>query len=555
MRRAAAATGAAAAAVLGLLLSCAGAPDRAPQPEASPSVSTSTPGPAQPPASPQVQAPSAPRPAASAAGPAPPATAGPPPAQEPSAPAPTQESAGPALAARPDPSATAVAAAPKLPSPRPPPPGAAGPGHRRPAYLEAALADYRRESLPNGAVLAIKRQAERPRAVARLVLARAAGARAEEDALALGAELLGPLSDLAGSLRIIREEGGEVGLELSSPADSLEGLLSRLAAELAAPGFSAADLALAQRRARVAERREAGDPLLRAQALLLHAERGDGSKERSPASLEALRLYWAGSFSAERLSIVIVGDLDPRRLAASLAPSLGALPGRRPAPALPSAAPAARSLASPRSDFLTIPLSATPGRALLRVEFASPSPSSPDFAALGLAFAMLEDLLPDPSRTRLRLGFPSASITLYGLDRPAAARAAIETAIALLASGSCPDPSAGGGSVQPLALGMKTYKARALASWYARAASSEGMAALISRDLAAGGDGSAPFSMGSRMGETRAEDILRVVRQRLIETPASWVLAGDPAVMDKAARPGAGSLPGAGSPPGASSPP
>jgi hypothetical protein len=156
------------------------------------------------------------------------------------------------------------------------------PGKARVDYLDAALADYWRETLPNGATLAVKRQSGRRTAAARIVLARDAEEKAKDaglEALALSAAAKGPAGSESGGLELAALEAGgaielkledydDVALELVCPEEKLANLLELAARALASPEFPQGDFDRALREARVAERRESGDPLLRAAAEL-----------------------------------------------------------------------------------------------------------------------------------------------------------------------------------------------------------------------------------------------------------------------------------------------
>ncbi|MGA2547276.1 MAG: insulinase family protein [Rectinemataceae bacterium] len=429
------------------------------------------------------------------------------------------------------------------------------PAKERVDYLDAALADYRRETLPNGATLAIKRQAGRRTAAARIVLARDAAGTAKDaglEALALSAAAMGPSGSASGGVELAAFEAGgsielkledydDVALELVCPVEGLAGLLKLVARALASPAFSQGDFDRALRDARVAERRESGDPLLRAAAELRSGlyrghpyalpPRGT-AKSLAGVTREDVMRYWSNSFGAERLSVVVVADADPGELARRIGPSFGALPRRDDPAAKPEALPI-------RPWFRAFPLSATPGSAVIRGEFGAPEASSTDFADLTVALAMLDDLLLEGLRgdrglaygawTRLSAAAaPSASLTVYKTGNPAAAKAAVDAAIADLAAGLCLDVRDASGRLGPVSRSLEAYKSRAITVSYSRGASSEGMAARIARDLAAGGDGTALFRMAGRIREVRSEDVVRVARQRLLEGPSGWVALGDP---------------------------
>jgi predicted Zn-dependent peptidase len=248
--------------------------------------------------------------------------------------------------------------------------------------------------------------------------------------------------------------------------------------------------------------------------------------------------YWSERFRPERLSIVVVGDFEGTALARELEGELGALP------AVNAAAGARAGSPEPpiRPWFKALALSGTPGSALLRGEFGAPEASSPDYPAMTVALAMLDDLLLEGLRggkglaygawTRLSAASaPSTSIIVYKTGDPSAAKAAVDGAIADLAGGLCVDASSADGALGSVERSLEAYKSRSINAVYAKSASSEGMAARIARDLAAGGDGTAMFRMALRIGEVRAEDVVRVARQRLLDGPSAWIALGDPALV------------------------
>jgi predicted Zn-dependent peptidase len=442
----------------------------------------------------------------------------------------------------------------------------ARPPKERVDYLEASLADYRRLVLPNGATIAVKRQEGRSAAVARIVLARdlsASPAEAGYEALALSAAARGASGSAPGSVELAAfeasasielklEDYDDVALEIVSPAKAIGGLLALFAASLSSPAFSQEDFDRALREARVAERRESGDPLLRAAAELRSSLYGGHPYALPPrgtalslagATREGVMRYWSKRFGARRLFVVLVCDADPDERIKSLAAQFGSLPpGGDAGPAQAGEGqPGARAPALPiRPWFKALPLSATPGSAMIRGEFGAPDPASEDYAAMTVALAMLDDLLLERLRGGKGLAYgawsrlsssaaPSASLTVYKTSDPAAAKAGVDWAIGELASGRCLD--AAGGSQGSLAASLESYKARAITAAYSKGASSQGMAAHIARDLASGGDGTALFRLAGRIEAVQAGDVVRVARERLRDGPSAWVALGDPALV------------------------
>ena len=429
------------------------------------------------------------------------------------------------------------------------------PTKERVDYLDAALADYWREVLPNGATMAVKRQSGRRTAAARIVLARDVAGKAKDaglEALALSAVAKSPAGSGYGSVELAAFKAGggvelkledydDVALEIVCPVEALAGILELAARSLASPSFPKGDFDRALREARVAERRESGDPLLRAAAELRSGmyrghpygvpPRGTANNLASVTREDLLR-FWSSRFGAERLAVVIVADIDPRELARRLGPAFAALPKRNASQAKVAPLPI-------RPWFKALSLSATPGTAVMRGEFSAPDPSTDDYAALTVALAMLDDLLLEGLRGQKGLAYgawtrlsaaaaPSASLTVFKTGNPAAAKTAVDAAIATLSGGLCLGVDDAGGRLGPIARSLEAYKLRAITASYSKGASSQGMAARIARDLAAGGDGTALFRMAGRIRAVGAEDVVRVARQRLLEGPSGWVALGDP---------------------------
>jgi zinc protease len=437
----------------------------------------------------------------------------------------------------------------------------------REAYLKAALADYLRERLPNGATLAVKRQAGRKTAAARIALARdgrgAEAAEAGYEALALSTAARAAAGSAPGSVALAAFAAGaslelklddydDVALEIVGPPESMAGLLRLVARALASPAFLPEDFDRALREARVAERRESGDPLVRAGSELradLYRDHpyglppGGTAASLASATRDNVMRYWSERFRPERLVVVVVGDFEGAALARALEGDFGALP---PGAAAASASGPARAPSPPdlpiRSWFKALPVSGSPGSALLRGEFGAPVASSPDYPAMNVALAMLDDLLMEALRGGKGLAYgawtklsaasaPSTSLTVYKTGDPASAKAAVDGAIADIAGGLCIDATSSAGALGRVERSLEAYKSRSITAVYAKSASCEGMAARIARDLAAGGDGTAMFRMAERIASVKAEDVVRVARQRLLEGPSAWIALGDPALV------------------------
>ncbi len=466
--------------------------------------------------------------------------------------------------------------------------GEARPADRRPRqspYLLASLASIERERLASGVVLLARRLPGRGVAAAELLLLRDGSTPSGKDgveALALSLAARGgrlPSGGRADLPALVRAAGGSLelkalsedalALELAAPLDRLPALLEALAASVAAPSFEEADFVAAMRDLRAARLAAEADPA-RVAAEGLRTEAYRGSPYARPPfgtaeSLAALRLedaaaYWREAVGAERVALVVAGDLGAAELAARVGPALAALPRKGGAAGLlpePGSAPAIRSrpesaaLASARSPAPRAPLSAEPpspaARAHLRAAFPAPPPSSPDYAALSLALVMLDDLLKEELLGEKALAgeaaawlaaaaAPSGFLAAEGAASAAKARAGMERALAALASGECAAIADPAGGRAPFAESLDAYRARALVRLFGREGSAAAVAAGMARDLASGGDGTGPARLADGLAAVGPADLERVVREYLDPRRLAWFVVApksDPAGAGK----------------------
>jgi predicted Zn-dependent peptidase len=426
-------------------------------------------------------------------------------------------------------------------------------------YLKVALSQYSSLTMPNGLVLSVKRQPGRAAAAARIALVpgpypeRLAGL----PALALACAAKGSIGSTKGSVDLALYRAGaelelrlddydDVALELRCPLASLGPMLEILGESLATPAFLQDDVDRVLGEFRIAERRESGDPAIQA-ASRLRAQAYAGHPYAIPprgtaSSLAAIRRddvmrFWEEGAGAERIRISIVGDVDPDDLARRLAPSLGALPRKGPAPQRAAALPL-RSLSAAEA------FPAAAGRAFVRAEFSAPDSSTTDFAALSVALSMLDDLLALDHASRAEgtalaysawtrvssAAAASACLCIQDCPDPLAAKAAFRAAAETLASGRCLDARAPG-TLGDISASIEAYRLRATAKVYAKSDGSAAIAARIARDLAAGGDGSGFFRMADKIAAVKAEDVVRVARDRLVNGSVAWIALGDPKVI------------------------
>ena len=165
-------------------------------------------------------------------------------------------------------------------------------------------------------------------------------------------------------------------VELVCPSERLAGLLGLVARALASPAFARRTSTAPSGEARIAERgnrairsserRPSSAPTSIGPSLRPSARRHGLFPRRGDA--RRIARYWSERFSAERLSIVVVADVERRALAGSSRVSpLGAIPRR--------SGPAAAKLGVRlpiRPWFKAVAVSGMPGSAMLRGEFGAP---------------------------------------------------------------------------------------------------------------------------------------------------------------------------------------
>lgn|GEM_PF-2278343 len=437
------------------------------------------------------------------------------------------------------------------------------------SYLESSLSRYRRARSASGADIAVLCLGGRKRAALRAsIRADRSASRGKEalvDALALAAAVRGPalaaaLRDAGAEAELDLEAPGEVALSISCPIGGIEALSRTVAEALASPVFEQDSFEAARRALVLYELKKEGDPISRAIAV---AEEGadDAASFLNRITLSTASASWKASFAADRVAIVVVGDVDPQSLAEGLAEAFGALPARAEPSvearaavvvtvAAPVAAPAqAEAAAQPArvaaGSLRSAPVTSLPGAAILRVEFPAPlqteggAAQSDDYGPMLVAIAMLGDLLEREitaacgSGVRVVAEAPEdpiapASVTVRGTFDRLAARAAIERSISALASGSCASTSPVE-PLSPIASRLGRYKAKALVALYEGGSSPE-IAARVTRSIAAGGDGTDYFRAAALIASVGADDVLRAARARLAEGSSAWAVVGDPSI-------------------------
>ncbi len=413
---------------------------------------------------------------------------------------------------------------------------------RRSAYLASNLADLRMSSFPNGFRLVVKRQAGRALAAARLSLS--GGGGQEALALYLAASCRGSdpqevfASELArrgASLAMDFGSDRDAAIALLAPAPELPVLLSLIAANLVAPEFRKGDSLEAEAGVREALRAQAADPERSAAHLMIAAMAASKSPALSGLPAESPQETWARNFSAGRLSIVVVGEVEPEAIAASLGPRLGSIPKGGPtAPQAPLFKPvrAARSQAS------------EPGFVSLRAELEAPEAGTVGYAALAVALTMMDALLAPGARTQLP-GPARArpAILIDATARPREAMAGVAAAAALVASGKCLQRGTAGTGIGELGSSLEAYKAETLGRFYASTSGAEALARGIGIGLEASGDPAAFFRLADAIAALGSGEVQAAARDGFAEERLAWLALGDPGLIKDLEASGFSALP------------
>ena len=161
-------------------------------------------------------------------------------------------------------------------------------------------------------------------------------------------------------------------------------------------------------------------------------------------TLDDVKSYYERSVTSGRMILVAVGNFEPAKLVRMLNATFGALPRRDfvrpPVPSLQGAV---------RPDLVVEPFDEAEGTAYVRGDFALPSPDSPDYPAVLVAFNLLDDLLFEIVRTQHGAcysvwstvhGFTASygDITVYQTSVPGKVKQYVDEAIAVLLPGPVP---------------------------------------------------------------------------------------------------------------------
>jgi len=430
------------------------------------------------------------------------------------------------------------------------------------AFAEGNLASISAFSLPNGIPVVLRRSSANRVLALSLVIrggaAAAAPGKAGLESLALATMARGSAKYPYEEIQALLDEtssslGRSSSLDFSSYSlvtldKYLDRLLPLWADTLARPLLAPEDFEQCLSEAKLALQAKAQDPWASTAFAVNEvffeghpyaaAPEGTGdSLER--ATLEAVRDWYASSFSADRMFIVAVGDFDPEALREKLeAGGLGSIPDRKlgPVPRPPAFAPGGALGSLDKREF---PQSR--GVAYLRGDFAAPGPEDPDYMPLNIGLQMFSDLLLNVVRDEHGAVYtPSAyirdnlanygSIVMYKTKVAGRIKSYIDEAADDLFAGRVlsTDPEASGGAKPraSVAAALASYKATYVNALFEGQATNAGVAARIAKSIVASGDCRSWLLDFDRIEAVTADQVRAALAKYLAKGRIRWVVLG-----------------------------
>lgn len=425
-------------------------------------------------------------------------------------------------------------------------------------YAREALASLSTFQLSNGIPVVVRSNDASPVRHIELILrggARAAGpATAGYELLALRTMLRGSAGHSYDEIQSMLDEMSAgmtavANLDYSSYSlSSLDKYFAKLlpvwASTLTAPLFKQGDFDQVLSEARLAWQNKEKDPWARTgrqmNALFFaghpYAPSPDGTKESlAAASLDAVKAWYASSFSADRIFVVASGDFDPVALRADLEAALGTIPDRH--AGFPGKAPA---IVAP-GGFLKVEHPQSRGVAYVRGDFPAPPPSSPDFMPLNVGMRMYSDLLNDVVREKYGAVYtPSAyiramdanygSITMYKTNKTGKIKAYIDEATDDFAAGRVlAVESAGGEGGSPrttIEEALEVYKAKYSNEYFLKLQRNAAVADLIAQSVVTQGDCRSWILDQQRIEAVTADQVRATMARCLLAAKITWVVLG-----------------------------
>ncbi len=319
---------------------------------------------------------------------------------------------------------------------------------------------------------------------------------------------------------------------------------------------------------RIALQQEMSDPYSRL-VMKLHDRFFDGhpykeyfggtEESLNNITLEDVKKYYTECLTPDRMYVVAVGDFDPQSLYNRLNDTLGRLP-RSAAPAPAPAVPAFASLKQP--ELYLEPFAASQGLAYVRADFPVPGRSNPDYPALVLASAMLNDLLFEIVRIQhgaaygmwsYVFGFERnyASIVIFKTTVPQDVKKYIDESLAHMAQGQCmgakvsasaagkggigqaQNPELEQGEFVPIADAIDFYKSQFITAYYGTQETNYSIASQILTSLIYTGDPSDYLYFVNKINAVTPQDIVRVINTYFVDQPKMWMVLSSDDLLQK----------------------
>jgi len=276
-------------------------------------------------------------------------------------------------------------------------------------------------------------------------------------------------------------------------------------------------------------------------------------------TLQDVKDYYNRNFTPERMYVVAVGNFDEQMLFDQLNRTLGELAFSaevRPDIQVPPL------LKLTQSEVYLEPFAASPGVAFVRGDFPAPDRNHPDYPAVVLACAMLDDLLFELVRIQHGAGYGVwayafgfeenyASIVIYKTTVPDKVKRYIDTAIGHMMQGRCvgakvsasaagkggigasDDPELAQGKFVPIADVLEFYKAQFITSYYGAQATNSSIASQVLSSLIYTDDPISYLYFVEKIKTVTDQDIIRVIKKYFYEQPKIWMVLSSQDVLEK----------------------
>jgi len=286
---------------------------------------------------------------------------------------------------------------------------------------------------------------------------------------------------------------------------------------------------------------------------------GGTEKSLDNISLDDVKDYYAKYLTPDRMYVVAVGDFDADSLYQRLNATLGELsaPAARPA-ALQ--VPPFKKIAKP--ELFLEPFAASQGLAYVRADFPAPDINSPDYPAMALASAMLNDMLFEIVRIQHgaaygmwahEFGFKQnyASIVIFKTTVPQDVKKYIDEAVNTMARGRCvgakvsvsaagkggiglkQNPELAHGNFVPIADAIEFYKSQFITAYYGTQETNASIASQILSSLIYTGDPADYLYFVNKINNVSAEDVVRVIKKYFAGEPKMWMILSSDDLLQK----------------------